>query len=446
MAEAVSGSDARLDGPPAARDEAGSAPRRSFVRRAGLRFALCYLALYNLQLALSWLPGAGWLLARYQELWASIVPWVGRHVLRLGGEIATVPNGSGDRTFDHVQVLCMALLAGVAALAWTVGQRRPPQDRLLAEGLRIFLRYALALTLLAAGMSTMMKLQFPFPGVDRLQERLGDASPMGLLEVFLGYSTTYAVFSGAVEALAGILLFFRRTTTLGALLAMAVLANTAMLAFSYGVPQKLYSLHLLAMAALLLAPDARRLVDGLLLDRPTVPEADVAPPFAGRRTRIGRLILKTALVGYVLLAVTKHALDRRQELALTPKAPLHGVYDVEEFSRNGQLVPAWSGDPARWRQLIVGSPAALTVKLMSARRRLRTDYGKQEVTLLSDDGAGRLVRQGTLAWSRLDRDHLVLQGVLGADRLIVTLRRIDETGYLLVTRRFRVIDDDPINR
>lgn len=445
MAEAVSGSDTRLDGWQPARPAAGSLPRRSFIRRAALRFVLCYLLLYDLQLALSWLPGGGWLLARYQELWISIVPWVGSHVLRLGGEIATVPNGSGDRTFDHVQVLCMAVLAGVAALAWTVGERRPRQDRLLAEGLRILLRYTLALTLLAAGMSTIMKVQFPFPGVDRLQERLGDASPMGLLEVFLGYSTTYAVFNGAVEALAGILLFFRRTATLGGLLAMAVLASTAMLAFSYGVPQKLYSLHLLVMAALLLAPDARRLVDGLLLDRPTVP-ADVAPPFAGRRTRVGRLILKTALVGYALLAVTKHALDRRHELALVPRAPIQGVYAVEELNRNGRIVPSWSGDPARWRQLIVGSPEALTIKLMSGPRRLRTAYVKQQVTLLSDEGGGKLVRQGIIAWSRPDREHLVLQGELGGDRLIVKLQRIDETGYLLVTRGFRVIDDDPINR
>jgi uncharacterized membrane protein YphA (DoxX/SURF4 family) len=445
MAEAVSGSDARMDGWQPARPAAGSLPRRSFVRRAGLRFVLCYLALYNLQLGLSWLPGAGWLLARYQELWAAIVPWVGRHVLRLGGEIATVSNGSGDRTFDHVQVLCMAVIAGVAALAWTVGERRPRQDRRLADGLRILLRYALGVTLLAGGMSMMLKVRFPFPGVDRLQQRLGDASPMGLLEVFLGYSTPYAVFNGAVEALAGILLFFRRFTTLGALLAMAVLANAAMLAFSYHVPLKLYSLHMVAMAALLLAPDARRLADGLLLDRPTAP-ANVAPPFAGRRTRIIRLTLKTALILYALLAVTKHALDRRQELALVPRAPIQGVYDVEEFNRNGRIVPSWSGDPARWRQLIAGSPEALTVKLMSGPRRLRTAYVEQQVTLLSDEGGGKLVRQGIIAWSRPDREHLVLQGEVGGDRLIVKLRRIDETGYLLVTRGFRVIDDDPINR
>src|SRR5260370_42553063 len=91
------------------RPETGRGAMTGFVRRAGLRFAFCSLLLYNLQLALSWIPGAGWLVMRYQERWAAVVPWVGRHVLRLGGEIAAVPNGSGDRTFDHVQVFCMAV-------------------------------------------------------------------------------------------------------------------------------------------------------------------------------------------------------------------------------------------------------------------------------------------------------------------------------------------------
>jgi uncharacterized membrane protein YphA (DoxX/SURF4 family) len=363
-----------------------------------------------------------------------------------------VPTGSGDRTFDYVQVLCLWVLAALAALAWTWVDRRPDRrrDRRLREGLRIYLRYALALMLLSYGMSKAMKVEFPFPAIDRLQERIGDSSPLALYSVFMGYSTPYTFFIGASALLAGLLLFFRRTTTLGALLALGVLGDEWMLAFCYDVPTKLFSSHLLAMALFLLAPDASRLADGLLFDRPTQP-ASLAPPFTGRRTRIARPALKALVVGYALVATTKRNLDLLRERRLAPRPPLYGVYDVERFLRN-QAPPPF-GDLTRWRRLVVSSPRELTVSLVNgSRRSFSTEYARQSVTLLSAEPGGsrarraQRVRQGTLVYSRPDPDHLVLQGTLAGDSLTLALRRINESKYLLVTRGLHVIDDSPINQ
>ncbi len=52
----------------------------------------------------------------------------------------------------------------------------------------------------------------------------------------MGYSTPYNVFTGLVETVPAMLLFFRRTATLGALLLVAVLANVVMLNLCYDVP------------------------------------------------------------------------------------------------------------------------------------------------------------------------------------------------------------------
>ena len=296
-----------------------AAPGWSPARRLGFRFVFSYFLLYGLELALRWLPGTGWLLARWLGAWKVVVPWVGRHVLHLDREIATATTGSGDRTFDYVQVLSMLALAVLAALTWTVMDRRQDgrRDQRLAEGLRIFIRYTLALTLLAHGMSHLLKVPFPFPAVDRLEERIGDSSPLALFKVFMGYSATYTASIGASQVLAGLLLLFRRTTALGALVVLAVLANEVALAFCYDVPAKLLSSHLLLLALFLLAPDLRRLVDGIVLDRPTRP-ADVAPPFPAR-FRTARLALKTLVVGYALFAATMHSLD---ELRSAPRPPL----------------------------------------------------------------------------------------------------------------------------
>jgi uncharacterized membrane protein YphA (DoxX/SURF4 family) len=436
---------------PAAPAAPTPAPAWGAARWLGFRFVFVYLLIYNLPVAASWVPGTGWVVVRYQGLWAAAVPWVGQHVLHLARPIAAVPNGSGDRTFDYVQVLCTAALAAVAGLAWAALDRRPRQSRALAEGLRIYLRYTLALVLLTRGIGMLTGVRFPFPGIDRLQERLGDSSPLTLFSTFMGYSPLYAGFVGASEAISGLLLLFRRTATLGALLALAMASHAAAFAFSYDVPEKLLSLHLLAMAGWLLAPDARRLVDGLLLDRPTRPP-DLAPPFAGHWTGLGRLGLKTLLVAYALvaiIAITRHDLYRRLERMRMPRPPIYGVWDVDELSRNGRVVP-WSGDLARWRRLIVSSPGEVAVRLASgARQSFAAAYGQRLVTLSSRDGSGSAGKQApsaSLAWSQPDPDHLVLQGTMSGEALTVKLRRVDESRLLLVTRGFHLIDDVPVNQ
>ena len=453
MAEPSVGVSAGRDGPHAgtAAPAPAAAPAWSAARWLGFRFVFVYLLIYGLPAAASWVPGTGWLIARWQQLWAAAVPWVGRHALHLARPIAAAPNGSGDRTFDYVQVLCMAVLAALAALAWTALERRPGHAGALAEGLRTYLRYTLALILLTRGIGMLTGVRFPFPGIDRLQERLGDSSPLALFSTFMGYSPLYAGFVGAGEAIGGLLLLFRRTATLGALLALAAASHAAAFAFSYDVPEKLLSLHLLAMAGWLLAPDARRLADGLLLDRPTRPP-DLAPPFAGRWTRLGRLGLKTLLAGYALVTIAWHDLDRRQETMRAPRPPIYGVWDVDELSRNGRVVPSWSGYPTGWRRLVVRYPGALEVRLASgARRSFATTYGRREVVLAGDDGAGagaggKQAPSASLAWSRPDPDHLVLQGTMAGEALTVKLRRVDESRVLLLTRGFHLIDDEPVNR
>ena len=34
------------------------------------------------------------------------MPWVGRHILHLSYAITVFPNGSGDTTYNYVEVLC----------------------------------------------------------------------------------------------------------------------------------------------------------------------------------------------------------------------------------------------------------------------------------------------------------------------------------------------------
>jgi hypothetical protein len=87
------------------------------------------------------------------------------------------------------------------------------------------------------------------------------------------------MFTGVAEMLGGLLLTTRRTTLLGALLCIGVLANVFMLNVGYDVPVKVLSFHLLAMAVFLAAPDLGRLAELFLFNR-TVEPAVLRPLFA----------------------------------------------------------------------------------------------------------------------------------------------------------------------
>jgi hypothetical protein len=78
---------------------------------------------------------------------------------------------------------------------------------------------------------------------------------MGLMWTFMGASRGYEIFSGLAEVTTGLLLLFRRTSTIGALIAAGVMLNTVVMNFCFDVPVKLYSMHPVLMALFLLIPD-----------------------------------------------------------------------------------------------------------------------------------------------------------------------------------------------
>lgn len=150
------------------------------------------------------------------------------------------------------------------------------------------------MTLIKYGAVKLIPVQFPPPDLHRLLEPFGDASPMGLLWTFMGASTAYNVFAGSVETIAGLLLFFPRTSLLGALVSMAAVCQICALNLCYDVPVKLFTLHLLGMVVFLVAGDARRLANLFWLNRP-------GEPASSETVRFQRTILLHGAIAIKLL-------------------------------------------------------------------------------------------------------------------------------------------------
>lgn len=421
--------------------------RWGLARRIAFRFAFCYVTLYLLPFPVNqlpeWVPGAGTLLGWYDTLLHEVVRWVGKHALHVPYEITVFTNGSGDTTYDYLLVLCFAALAVVATLLWTVLDRRGSTHGSLHEALRVYVRYALAAILLSYGFDKVFKLQFPAPSPGKLVQPFGESSPMGLLWTFMGHSTAYTIWSGALEVLGGTLLLFRRTTTLGALVTAAVMANIVMLNFSYDVPVKLYSTHLLVLASFLLIPDVRRLADVFLLQRATQPQS-LTPPFPTGRLRYARLIAKSLFIGYTLFAIVTSCLEALKAYGdHAPRIAMFGVYEVEEVAIAGDATSAGSRG---WKRVgVTNTGLRITLNDGSVRLFQSKDDPDKKTLSLSPwaEPAGKAV---VLAYTQPDPWHATLEGELDGKAVRARLLKLDTSKYLLLTRGFHWIQEYPFNR
>jgi hypothetical protein len=426
--------------------------RWSIGLRMAYRFACCYLILYILPNEghvnlIDPIPGSSFLVKQYARLWHALVPWVAVHWLHVSGPAAvyTPNNGSGDTTLDYVQHLCYLAMAAAAALTWSVLDRRRPNYRRMHAWMHIAVRYNLAFTMFGYGFAKVIPMQFRPPTFGRLIEPLGDFSPMGLLWTFIGYSTVYQIFSGTAEVLGGTLLLFRRTATAGAMVSAAVLLNIFMMNMCYDVPVKLYSFNLLLMALFVMAGDLRRVANCLVLNRPSPPADLSGARFEERRLRTGVIVLQVAFIGFAVYGQVKSNWGYYSQLALHPaRPPLYGLYDVEGFRLNGQEVAPLTTDTTRWKRVILQFPTNASVRMMDDSTRgfeAAYDTAQNRLTLTTPDKASSVFQ-----YSKPDPNHVVLEGNLKQDALVVRLRKVDPQQYLLMKRGFHWINELYFNR
>ncbi len=316
--------------------------------------------------------------------WQPFTVWFGAHFLHL--KITTFSNRSADTTYDYVRVVACAAVAVAASLVWTALDRTRA-DRGVRAAARLGLRYVVVLNMLSYGAGKVFKLQFPdLSYVDTLQP-FGEQSPMSLLWSFMGFSAGYTIFGGVMEVVGGVLLLFRRTATLGALVVIAVMTNVVMLNLCYDVPVKILSSHLLFAACLLAAPDAKRLAGLLVFNRAPAP-VDLGPTFPpGRAGRAMLLVAKVAVIAWMTYATLGRCLLRRREWSV-PLAPPQGTYEVTSFARDGKDAPDDPADkPRRWRLFTLkrGYVRVWFADLTSDLFKVDGDAGGGTLTLLTVD-------------------------------------------------------------
>jgi uncharacterized membrane protein YphA (DoxX/SURF4 family) len=501
-------------------DEAGAAPEGAFagdteappppprpaswswLHLLGFRFALLYVVLYVLPFPVTLLQSphvpkrlndrVTELLERYSQGSLAAVKFFGESVLR-GDPVTVQRTGSGDTRHNYLRVGLVATLAGIGALAWSVLFRRGRHPLLLGS-LVLLLRFYLGQMFLSYGFAKLFPNQMSFPTWDRLMAPYGQASPMSVLWTFIGSSPAFEIFTGAAEMLAGLLLFFRHTATLGALIGISVMTNIVMMNLCYDVPVKLPSLNYLAMLGILLAPDLSRLVRVFVLHAP-VEAKTLWTPLRWRLERWLMILVKLVVLVEILWVQVDRNYDRWSRKTLT--SPLIGAWEVTEVVRDGASAPLLVNDTTLFRRVMIdaalrpppetGELLVAAIQYMDETRLVRLEVDEKAGTLLPPSRPQSQIRAGSrpggsqpapgnraagtrpqgdggpltasrasgptasrprleLTFKTPEPDVLVLEGNVDGVPSRATFRRVDPKTIPLVSKGFSWIQELPVNR
>ncbi len=439
------------------------AQRWGLLTRVLFRFGFVYL---GIGMAGQWLFQAffsslsvphEWVIAS-ARVWGlrPVTDWMGRQVFGIDEPISWAETGSGDTTANWLATFTWLVVAALVAAVWSVADRRRVDYTRLLGWLLLVLRFSLATSLLLYGMVKVLPSQMAFD-LHLLIERFGDMSPMGVLWAQTAVSQPYEIALGFAEVTAALLLFLPVTATAGALLALVVCLQVLVLNLAYDVPVKLYALHLLLFALVLLLPEANRLAR-VLVGR-AVGAANRQPLLGSGRGRRVAAILQAVLAVWLVVTPVAEALDAWQRYGnARPKSPLYGIWEVTEHTVAGQELPALvsrSGQPRpasavvseRLRRVVFDNPVAVTVQRMDDSLVTlpgTVDAGARTITL-TQDAAGRW-KLGTFTYQQPDSATLILEGQLGGRPVRLRMELVEQDSFPLIARGFHWVQEAPYRR
>jgi len=196
----------------------------------------------------------------------------------------------------------------------------------------------------------------------------------------------------------------------------------------------------------LLAPDARRLLNVLVLDRAAPPAAHRSL-FAGSRAR--QLAAVAQIVFATFLIAMNVASARRSWYTYgggAPKPALYGIWDVVSMTIDGVDRPPLIGDDDRWRRVIVPNGNGLIFQRMDNTFMFfsaTTDDAAKTITLRMP---GEPKLNARLAFDRADPGHMSLIGEIDSRKIQMALRLFDHRKLPLLNRGFNWVQEYPFNR
>jgi len=379
------------------------------------------------------------------------------------------PRFSGE-TGSFTDWIIIAIIAAVAAFIWTK-KDKPDTDYInLNHWLRTILRYRLAIGIIGYGFIKFFPMQAPFPSISNLNTNYGDFTDWKIFSLSLGIVPKYESFLGAIELIAGILLLFRKTASVGALIVLVFTGNVFISNLAYDGGEYVYSFYLIALAIFIFAYDAKRIYNLVALGLPTSPNT-FKPSFFGWQEN-ARILVKAGLIFffvfvYGFITYRGYQKDPYQFPKTAGLNGYSGIYNVTEFRINNKILPYSPTDPVRWKDVVFEKWATLSVRSNRPVVLDRTNYerisykdedrnyelsgsGGRHYYSYTADTAKQLItlknknrnytgEQLVLHYSKPDSSSIVLSGLnQNQDSIYVLLQKIDKKYPIQLGRRGRL--------
>jgi len=306
------------------------------------------------------------------------IDWTNLHyrdlydIARFGSGINFFGNAIfGSTLLGYANWITTALLAIAGGFVWTAVVKARHTERKeynkLYYWLRVVVRYRAGIGIIGFGFTKLLPVQMPYPSLGLLNTNFGDFTAQKIYWLIIGIVPWYQIFAGVVEVTAGTLLFFRRTTTLGAILLFGALGDIVYVNFAYDGGVHVYSSYFVLLAAFLLIDDVPRIYRLLVQEKITIP-FHYYPAFKSRWQQFARIGLKAATIFIFLLLLFKLQLvnflyDPYKQPSVAGIKTLRGNYDVTEFRINNKLIPYSPVDSLRWQEVYFEKWTTLSYKV-----------------------------------------------------------------------------------
>ncbi len=335
--------------------------------------------------------------------------------------ILTDGDGCGDLPRDFRFYPIASSIAFGLAIVWCFIDKQKFPYKKLGYWLQILTRYFLAYIIMQYGAAKVVDMQFS-SSINGLDTKVIDLGPMGLAWAFFGFSFKYEFFIGCFQIIAAILLLYRRTATLGAVLMVTIMANIVFVNFSFDVCVKFFSCTYLVMALYLLVDDARRLSDFFIFNR--VAQARTYPELFAKNLfkKIFTILGILAFLGIIVYPVYD-TYRSKVKYKIGQHTVVYGLWTVDSVhASSAPLNEKLNADSSGWKRIIFGDYDNVVVK---SWKNTRGSFNYAVDTAKHTIGMKQVFPDTTVVIKmnyHLNKDTLILNGTYNTDTIFAKMR------------------------
>jgi uncharacterized membrane protein YphA (DoxX/SURF4 family) len=291
--------------------------------------------------------------------------------------------GCGDYP-EHFVLLYQGIgIGAVVGVVFYWLSPRIPHSELVQPVVVTLMRYYLAYIIFSYGFAKVFAGQFPHT-MANMDARFVELTPMRVAWAFFGYSRGYQEFLGWGEVIPAVLLLFRRTALLGALMMFIVMLNVFLINIFFDVCVKINSGIYTALSLYLLLQEFPRLWSFFISNSVTPARIDIR--FGGPKwLRLAGQVINYLLLGYILYVTGDGAYNYYQYSQVqATETPLQGAWKAIRVVAPGDssAVDLHSTDSLLANRLFFdGNNGVIRSDFIRDRFRFTPDSAQQSITV-----------------------------------------------------------------